>query len=257
MGDPVLASPRLEGTMERRTVIGCLLAALSLSGCSDKVENAVEAAKSLAAMGEQAQKMGEAAKKASDEAREQAERDVPEGATPEQARKQVEAASGLAALQAMGAAAGTGPVVNWRALAAFVPESVGGFAKDGELDGSTKSTAGMQVTQVERKYKAGEQRLEISITDANLIAMMKMPFAMIAMINEDSTRGFKKGKRVADSPAIVEWDERSKRSKLLVLVGDRYVVNIDIRNASSNDAAEKLAAELDLSGLAKLKAEAE
>lgn len=237
--------------MNARTVIASLLVFVALGACSDKVDNAVAAAKSLSAMGEQATKMAEAANKAAEAAKQQAQQQVAAGTDPNAAKQQVDMAGSIAALQAMGAS--QGPVVNWRELAKFVPETLGGFAKHGELDGSTNSMGGMQVTKVERDYKSGEQSADIEITDANMVAMLKMPFAMISMINEDSTRGFKKGKQVAGQPAIVEWTESSKHSKVTMLVGDRYIVNVEVRHATANDAAEKLAAALDIAGLAALK----
>lgn len=237
--------------MNARTVIGSLLVVVALGACSDKVENAVAAAKSLSAMGEQATKMAEAANKAAEAAKQQAQQQIANGTDPNAAKQQVDMAGSIAALQAMGAS--QGPVVNWRDLAKFVPEAVTGFAKDGELDGSTNNMGGMQVTKVRRTYKAGEQRAEVEILDANMVAMLKMPFAMISMINEDSTRGFKKGKQVSGQPAIVEWTEDSKHSKVTMLVGDRYIVNVEVHQAGANDAAEKLAAALDIAGLAALK----
>lgn len=236
--------------MHARIVIGSLVVGLAVSACSDKVENAVEAAKSLSAMSDQAKQMGEAAKQAAEAAKQQALQNMPAGTDPNSAKQQVDMAGGLAALQAMGA--GSGPVVNWRELAKFVPESIGSFEQHGELDGSTSNMGGMQVTKVERKYKAGESSAEITITDANLVAMLKVPFAMIAMVNEDSTRGFKKGTRIADQPAIVEWVEKSKHSKATLLVGGRYIVNVEVRKADAMDAAEKLVTSLDIAALAQL-----
>lgn len=227
-----------------------LLSAGALSACSDKVDNAVEAAKSLSAMGEQAKEMAKNAEAAATAAKEAAKAQIAAGTDPNAAKQQVDLAGSIAAMQAMGASAG--PVVNWRELAKFVPEKVGAFAMHGELDGSTNNMGGMQVTKVERKYKAGEQSAEITITDANMVAMLKMPFAMLSMINEDSTRGFKKGKRISDQPAIVEWNENSKDSKATLLVAGRYIVNVEVRRAAANDAAEKLATQLDISGLAAL-----
>lgn len=237
--------------MDARYVTGCLVIAFALNACSDKIDNAVAAAKSLSAMGEEAKKMGEAAEKAAAAAKQQAQQQLAPGTDPNVAQEQVNLAGSIAAMQAMGA--GTGPVVNWRELSAFVPEKIGAFEKQGELDGSTNSMGGMQVTKVERHYKAGGQRAQIEIVDANLVAMLKMPFAMISMINEDSTRGFKKGKQVAGHPAIVEWTESSKHSKVTILVGDRFIVNIEVRDASAMDAAEKLASALDIAALARLK----
>lgn len=245
--------------MQARTVIGSLSLAgfvslagvLALSGCSDKVDNAVEAAKQLSQMGEQAKQVAEAAQKAAEAAKQAAAKQVAAGTDPNAAQQQVDLAGTLAGLQAMGAAGG--PVVNWRELSPFVPEKIGGFDKHGELDGSTNNAGGFQVTKVERHYRSGEQKASIEITDANMVQMLKMPFAMSALINEDSTRGFKKGKRIGDHPAIVEWDESSKRSKVMILVGERYIVEVRVSDATANDAAEKLAAALDIAGLAKLK----
>jgi hypothetical protein len=223
----------------------------TLVACSDKIDGAVQAAKALSAMGEEAKVLAAAAEKASAAAKQQAQQQIAAGTDPNVAKQQVDMAGGLAAMQAMGAAGG--PVANWRDLAPFVPETVGAFAHEGELDGSTDNMAGMQVTKVERNYKAGTQSADISITDANMVAMLKMPFAMIAMINEDSTRGFKKGKTVSGQPAIVEWEEQSKQSKVVMLVGNRFILEIRVEHADSNDAAEKLAALINVSGLAQLK----
>jgi hypothetical protein len=82
--------------------------------------------------------------------------------------------------------------------------------------------------------------------------MLKMPFAMAAMINEDSTRGFKKGKRIAEQHVIVEWTEQSKLSKATILASDRYIVDIEVRNAGSDSEAEQIAGQLNLAALAKL-----
>jgi len=244
----------MEGVfMNHRYVVGLalLMTVIACVGCSDKVDNAVEAAQALSSLGEQAKQMAAAAEKAAEAAKQKAQQNVPAGTDPNLAKQQVDMAGGLAAMAAMGA--GSGPVVNWRELAAFVPETIGAFSHQGDLDGSTNSMGGMQVSKVERNYKAGEQSAEIRITDANLYAMLKMPFAMAAMINEDSSRGFKKGKRIADHPAIVEWDESSKHSKVMMLVGDRYILEISVNHADANDSAEKLAALVNIAGLAALK----
>lgn len=234
-----------------RWIVGSLVVAMGLAACSDKVENAMEAAKALSKLGEQAKQLSEAASKAEAEAEKKAKAQIAPGTDPALAKQQIDMAKSMAALSAMGQA--SGPVVNWRDLAPFVPEKLGALELQGKLDGSTNSMGSAQVSKVERNYKAGEQSVEVSITDASGVAMLKMPFTMAAMLNEDSTRGYKKGKRVADQPAIAEWVEDRKQSSVTMLVGDRYIVSVRVRRATAHDDAEKLAAQLDIAGLAKLK----
>jgi hypothetical protein len=237
--------------MNTRYLLGSMALALALYACTDKAENAVEAAKSLTQLGDQAKQLAAAAEKAGAEAEAKAKQQVAPGTDPALAQQQVDMAKSMAALQAMAAAAG--PAVNWRDLVPFVPEKLGDFVMHGELDGSSTSMGGAQVSKLSRKYKVGDKSATLTITDAIGAGFLRMPFAMAAMLNEDSTRGFKKGKRIADQPAIVEWHTSTKHSELTMLVAERYVVKIDVRKAETDDEAEKLSGMLDIAGLAKLK----
>jgi hypothetical protein len=124
--------------MHLRFVAGAMALALALGACSDKAQNAVEAAKGLSQLGEQAEQMAEAAGKAGEEAK--AKQQIAPGTDPALAQQQVDIAKSMAALQAMGAAAG--PAVNWRDLVPFIPEKLGEFVQHGELDGSSTSMGG-------------------------------------------------------------------------------------------------------------------
>ena len=79
---------------------------------------------------------------------------------------------------------------------------------------------------------------------------------MIAMVEEDSTQGFKKGKTVAGHPAIVEWKAKSKSSTASALVAGRFIVNVRASGGDSDSDAETILAALKLDELAKLEAEA-
>jgi hypothetical protein len=194
--------------MNTRNVVGSMALALALNACTDKAENAVDAAKALSQRGETKQ-------------------------------------------------AAAGPLVSWRDLAHFIPDKLGEFVQQGEVDGSIAGVVGMQASRALCKYEAGGKTLFITITDAIGAGALREPFARAAGLNEDSASGYQKGKRIGAHPAIAVWQTRMKRSEVTMLVADRFVVKVDVRQAATDDEAEKLAVMLDIDGLAKLKPSAE
>jgi len=146
-----------------------------------------------------------------------------------------------------------GPVVNWRDLQPFAPDKIGDYAAEGELDGSTGSMGAMKVSSVKRRYKAGESQLRLEISDTSMVPMLRAGFAMAAHVQEDSTRGIKKGVTVEGQPGLLEWRKAGKRGKLALLVGGRFIVNLRLRQTDDPEAVVKLAKQLDLKKLAELK----
>lgn len=167
---------------------------------------------------------------------------LPSGA-PADALKALEA---LGQLSKVGDTA-LGPVVSFRELAPFLKDELGDFKATGELDGKTTSMRGMQVTEVKRSYKNGEQTLRLAITDTSLAPFMRAGFAMAQMIQEDSTKGYKKGGQFQGHPGIAEWKE-SGRSELHVLAAGRFLIDIAI-SKTSQGAAEQVFATLDVPGI--------
>ena len=237
--------------------VGVLLAL----ACSDQVEDAqqaVNAAKAMMEATKSAQEAGEAAEKAAAEAEAKAREQIPEGATEEEAAAFVDNAKAVAALQAMGKAGGKGPITNWRQLATFLPDKLGEIADDGDLDGATTNAGGMKVTNVKRRYKGGDKvRIDVTITDTFVAPMLRAPFAMAALVEEDTSRGYKKGTKLKGHTAIVEWRKQSQRSHATLMVGERFVVDVKVRGTDKDDHASDVVGLLDLDALAKVEGKAE
>lgn len=237
--------------MRYRWVIAALLC-MAAAGCKeqrDDAQQAVSAAKALmdlAANGKKAEAASEAAEKA-------ARAQIAPGTDPQAAEQQVQLAKSLAAMKALGAG---GPAVNWRQLVPFLPEKLDAFAAKGELEGSTQKAGGFEFSEVSRSYEADKRRLHVKITDATTTPFLRAPFAMAAMIDEDSSSGYKKGKTLAGNSAVVEWREASKESSVVMLVAQRYVVDVRVSDATKPDEAEALIQQLKLDELSKLTAAA-
>jgi hypothetical protein len=69
----------------------------------------------------------------------------------------------------------------------------------------------------------------------------------------ESERGFQKGKRIGNHPAIAVWEANVQRSEVSMLVADRFIVKVDVRKAASDNEAEKLLVLLDIDRLNKLR----
>jgi hypothetical protein len=168
----------------------------------------------------------------------------------------------FAALQAIGQAAQQlnsqtpgGPVVNWRDLVPFLPDQLAGFQAKGDVDGSTTTMQGMQITRVARKYEAGDDRLDLKIVDTSLAPFLRAPFALVGMVQEDSSDGYKKGTSIKGQPGIAEW-RKSGRSELHMLAGQRFVIDIEIKTPNAG-TAERVAEALDIHGIIAAAAKAQ
>jgi hypothetical protein len=150
------------------------------------------------------------------------------------------------------AAAATAYPADWRILAPFVPEQLGEFERRDELTGSLTTVVDMPVSKVVRKYEAGVKTLFVTITDAIGAPVMREPFARALTLDREGPNGYQKGKRIGDHPAMAVWEAHIHRSEVTMLVADRYVVKVDVRQAATDDEAEKLLMMLDIDALAKL-----
>jgi hypothetical protein len=143
-------------------------------------------------------------------------------------------------------------VVNWRELAPFVPDELAGFKAKGEVDGSTTTMQGMQVSRVSRRYEQGKDRMHVELVDTSFAPFLRVPFAMAAAIQEDSSNGYKKGTTIKGQPGIIEWRKGGK-SQAHLLAGQRFIVNIEI-DTDTQGLAERVAEAVDVAGIQALAA---
>jgi hypothetical protein len=162
---------------------------------------------------------------------------------PDEAMKAMQELGKLGSAQAL-----MGPVVSFRDLAGFLPDELAGFQAKDEVDGKTTSMNGMQLTEVSRRYARDGETLRIKIVDTSLLPMLRAGFAMVQMVQEDSTRGYKKGGSYKGHPGIAEWKKARKQSELRVLAAQRFMIEVELQK-SSEGAAEKVFDALDVKGI--------
>jgi len=141
--------------------------------------------------------------------------------------------------------------VNWRKLINFLID-IPGWESQGEPQGSTVTMGNFKISQVERSYTSGEKSLEIKIIDGSYIPMVYSSFKMMANFEIDSSEEYVKKVTIKGFPAVEKYEYGNKEAMILILVADRFLVNLTENNVNDTSELKKIANLLDLNKLAKL-----
>jgi hypothetical protein len=186
----------------------------------------------------------------------------------EQASKQMAEASKNAganlgdAMAAMGAAvsgaANAGKkveTVDYKELKAMLPESLPGMKRT-DASGEKNAAMGMQISNAEGRYRADDgSSMTIKITDigsmTGLAGMATYAWARTE-VDRESDHGYEKTSTFGGYKSREKYDKSSKSGEVSVLVGDRFVVEVDGNNVDM-DAIKNALGKVDLGKLNSMK----
>jgi hypothetical protein len=141
--------------------------------------------------------------------------------------------------------------VNWRELIPFLID-IPGFEADGKPEGSTVTMGDYKVSQAEREYSSGDKELHISIVDGAYAQMAYAGIKMAMNFEMDTSEEYVKKVTIKGFPGIEKYEYEDKDGQVILLVADRFVVQLEEENAPDTSELKKIAEMLDLEGLAKL-----
>jgi hypothetical protein len=227
-----------------------LCAAALLAACGPSPEQVAreQAMKQL----EQAAKDMEAAGKKIEGATTKGGQDV--GAALGDAMKALGAMAGAA-----GSVAGAGSFdpIDFRKLKEVLPQELAGFDK-GESLGEKNNAFGISVSEVKQSFRSadGKKTVRFEITDPGSLAG---PFALANMwmnvdIDKETNDGYEKTSTVGGRKFHEKWNKSDKRAEVSLVVGNRFMVQVDTRGIEMNDA-KALLAKIDAAKLESLKGE--
>jgi hypothetical protein len=146
----------------------------------------------------------------------------------------------------------TATAVAFEQLVALIPEHAGWTrgAPRGEQFGT-----GVLVSRAEANYEKGESSIKLQITDTAFSQLGLAPYSMMVLPTyfERSSDGYKKAASMGGSPGFETWDSVDKDAEVVVIVGNRFVVNAKGRNVDSTDVVRALVQSVDLARLSALK----
>lgn len=143
------------------------------------------------------------------------------------------------------------PPVSFKTLLTYLPAEIGGMPQSNPR-GETSSMGEWKYSNASADYEGGELSARVEISDYAYINMLYAPVRMWLKMNisRESTEGFEHTVEVAGYPAYEKFQNSGKRGELTVLVGDRFIVNINTTGLDE-DAPRKVAEAMALKKLAK------
>lgn len=234
----------------RYWVFSACLAAVLVAGCGPSPEQvAREAAiKQL----EQAAKDMEAAGKKLEGVTAKSGQDV--GAAMGDAMKALGAMAGAAG--GVAGASGFEPI-DFRKLKEALPQDLAGFEK-GESSGEKNNAFGISVSEAKQSFRTadGSKTVRFEITDPGSLAG---PFALANMwmnldIDKETSSGYEKTSTVSGRKLMEKWDKSSKHAEVHLVVGNRFMVEVDARGVDMADV-KALLGKVDIAKLESMKTE--
>lgn len=141
--------------------------------------------------------------------------------------------------------------VNWRELTPFLID-IPDWEAEGEAEGSTISMAGFKVSQAERSYTAENKNLNMTIVDGGYVPMVYAGMKMAMSVEVDTAEEYIKKITIKDFPGVEKYEYESMNAEVMILVGDRFLVQLKGENFDNTTELKEIANLLDLEGLADL-----
>ena len=129
----------------------------------------------------------------------------------------------------MGKAGAKGPLVDFRALKALLPESIGGLRRV-SASGEKGAAMGMGASHAEGRYKGdGQAQLTVKLVDtAGLGGLAMAAFGLATVeIDKETEHGYERTSTLGGHKAFEKYDNQSKRGEIKLLVANRFVVEVD------------------------------
>lgn len=151
-------------------------------------------------------------------------------------------------------AAGAEPI-DFRKLKEALPQELAGFEK-GESSGEKNNAFGIAVSEAKQSFRLadGSKSVRFEITDPGSLAG---PFALANMwmnvdIDKETNSGYEKTSTVSGRKLHEKWSKSSKQAELHLVVGNRFMVEVEARGMEMNDA-KALLSKIDIAKLESMK----
>jgi hypothetical protein len=150
--------------------------------------------------------------------------------------------------------------IDFRKLKEILPAELNGLKRT-EASGEKNAFGGFSVSTAKGEYKKAkdqdddkEPSVSVEILDYGGVDMAKGLAAAwtMAEIDKDSDTGYEKTVKIKGNPALETWEKEAKHGHVQVLVGSRFILNVDTRNIPSEQVV-KVVESMPLDKLAALK----
>jgi hypothetical protein len=142
--------------------------------------------------------------------------------------------------------------VSFKDLQTVMPD-VAGWEKASPT--GERMTSPFSFSQALVTYKKGDAEIEQMIMDSGFNQLLFTPFTMLmaAGYDKETPEGFERSVNVAGNPGWEKWDKGSRNGELAIVVGKRYLVQLEGRGIDDVKTLHTVLEQTDLAKLAALK----
>lgn len=142
--------------------------------------------------------------------------------------------------------------VGFRELQSVMPD-VPGWEKASPT--GERMTSPFSFSQASVTYKKGDAEIDQKIMDSGFNQLLFTPFTMFmaAGYEKETQDGFERSVNVGGNPGWEKWDKTGKSGELNVVVGKRFLVQVEGRGVDDIKALHAVFDRIDLTKLASLK----
>lgn len=145
------------------------------------------------------------------------------------------------------------PPVSFKVLMNYLPKEVPGLKAEkprGETATWDKWTHSL--ANAEFRSENDNQSARVNIYDYAYITNLYLPYQMLFKMkyNRESSEGYEKSTELNGMPTFERWNEEGRDNEVTVLVGKRFIVNVQT-NEMAEGSARRIAEGIDMSSLEK------
>ena len=144
------------------------------------------------------------------------------------------------------------PPLSFKVLMNYLPKEVSGMTSE-KPHGETVQWEKWNHSTADVRFsnQSGEQSVKVNIFDYAYINNLYLPYQMMFKMKfeRETSDGYEKATKLNDNPAFERWTKESKDNEVTVLVGKRFIVQVET-DGMPEGSARKIAEGMDLSGLA-------
>lgn len=142
--------------------------------------------------------------------------------------------------------------VSFRDLQSVFPDQFAGWERDNPT--GERMTQPVSFSEASVNFRKGDASLSLKITDTGFSQMLLAPYAMFLTVGYERESGdsYEKSTKVGEFPAWTRWNKSEKSGELNVVVGNRFLVQIEGNDIGDEKPLSQLAAATNLKKLADL-----
>jgi len=147
---------------------------------------------------------------------------------------------------------GTVTQIPWQNLSQALPTQAPGWALKGQIEGRSMNMMGISVSEASCELTQGNMEAKVQLVDTTMNPMIAMPFNVARTVRIDSSDERVSPVNYGTYPATQKFDKKRNKAEVIIMVHNRVMATITVKNAPDETAATNLGQYINFAHLAQI-----